>query len=202
MRFWKRNLALLAALVMGLAGAAWAWRVTEQERQVQREIAGQVIRFHVLANSDRRADQEIKNQVKERLLYSMEELLAYADDLEETRACLTSALPQLQEEAQETVREAGSGDIVTVELTTAEFPVKTYGDYTFPAGTYETLQVEIGNGLGHNWWCLIYPSLCFEDALHPVMTEKGGKKLKNVLSDEAYDSILQKGDISIGFLWF
>ncbi len=96
MRFWKRNLALLAALVMGLAGAAWAWRVTEQERQVQREIAGQVIRFHVLANSNRRADQEIKNQVKERLLYSMEELLAYTDDLEETRACLTSALPQLQ----------------------------------------------------------------------------------------------------------
>ena len=145
MRFWKRNLALLAALVMGLAGAAWAWRVTEQERQVQREIAGQVIRFHVLANSDRRADQEIKNQVKERLLYSMEELLAYTDDLEETRACLTSALPQLQEEAQETVREAGSGDIVTVELTTAETPssrgransrpVKNWLD-TLPGSTY------------------------------------------------------------------
>ena len=49
---------------------------------------------------------------------------------------------------------------------------------------------------------MIYPSLCFEDALHPAMTEKGGKKLKGVLSDEAYDSILQKGELSIGFLWF
>lgn len=201
-KFWKRNLALLAALAVGAAAGAHIWQAAEQERQIQQEIAGQVIRFHVLANSDRRSDQAVKLQVRDRLLNSMGELLADADGLDETRECLTANLERLRSEAEEAVRAAGSEDAVTVKLTEAGFPVRTYGDYTFPAGTYETLQVVIGNGKGHNWWCLIYPSLCLADALHPVMTEKGGKKLKYVLSDEAYDSILQKDEISIGFLWF
>ena len=104
------------------------------------------IRFHVLANSDRTADQEIKLQVKDRLLDEMGVLLEGADTLDETRECLQENLPLLQEKAEETVRLAGSSQAVTVRLTTADFPVKTYGDYTFPAGRYET--------------CLLYTSRC------------------------------------------
>lgn len=201
-KFCKRNLAVIMAVIIGSAGALWTGITWDHVQETQMEIAKQVIRFHVLANSDRTADQEIKLQVKDRLLKEMGVLLEGADTLDETRKSLQENLPLLQEKAEETVRLAGSRQAVTVRLTTADFPVKTYGDYTFPAGRYETLQVELGNAKGHNWWCMIYPSLCFEDALHPAMTEKGGKKLKGVLSDEAYDSILQKGELSIGFLWF
>ena len=200
--FIRRNLAVLMAVLVGSIGVLWIGYHREQLLEIQQEIACQVIRFHVLANSDRIEDQEIKMQVKDRLLEEMGSLLENADTLEETRECLRESLPLLQETAEEVVRRAGSSQAVSVSLTTADFPVKTYGDYTFPAGQYETLQVELGNAKGHNWWCMIYPSLCFEDALHPVMTETGSKKLKRVLSDEAYDSILQKADISIGFLWF
>ena len=69
------------------------------------------------------------------------------------------------------VREAGSSVPVNVELTREDFPVRTYGGYRFPAGEYETLQVTLGSGEGHNWWCLIFPSLCFQDSLHPVLSE-------------------------------
>ena len=100
------------------------------------------------------------------------------------------------------VREAGSSVPVNVELTREDFPVRTYSRYRFPAGEYETLQVTLGSGEGHNWWCLIFPSLCFQDSLHPVLSEDGERKLKYVLSDETYDRILQKEKVSIGFLWF
>lgn len=201
-KFWVRNLAAVSAAAALLAGAFWARNALDREREIQEEVASQVIRFHVLAESDRHEDQQIKLAVRDRLLEKMRGLLNDKDSLEETRKCLTEHLDLLAREAQAAADEAGGSAPVTVRMTREDFPVRVYGEYRFPAGEYETLQVKIGSGRGHNWWCLIFPSLCFQNSLRPVISGDGERKLKYVLSDEAYDSILEKDRVSIGFLWF
>ncbi len=200
--FRLRNLAALLAAAAVFCGALWAGTALDRERSIQEEVASQVIRFHVLAESDRHPDQQIKLQVRDRLLEKMSVWLEETETLEETRECLNSHLEELTREAEAAVREAGGTAGVTVEMTRENFPVRVYGQYRFPAGEYETLRVKIGSGGGHNWWCLIFPSLCFQNSLRPVISRDGERKLKYVLSDEAYDSILQKEKVSIGFLWF
>lgn len=190
-----------AASVLGLGAALWSGHVEGRTAAIQQEIAGQVVRFHVLADSDRIEDQEIKFLVKERLLEKIEILLEEADSLEGTKEILKQNTKYLQKEAKSCLAEAGSTDDVTVSYETDYFPVKSYGDYTFPAGEYEALRVKIGRARGQNWWCMLYPSLCFEDALHPVLEEKEND-LRHVLSDDAYDEIWKKEKIHFTFRWF
>ena len=97
-----------------------------------------MIRFHVLAESDRHPDQQIKLQVRDRLLEKMSVWLEETETLEETRECLNSHLEELTREAEAAVREAGGTAGVTVEMTRENFPVRVYGQYRFPAGEYET----------------------------------------------------------------
>lgn len=189
-----------AAIALGLAAAAFAGNVEGKEAAVQQEIAGQVVRFHILANSDQVADQELKLRVKEHLIECMNTLLEGADSLEETREILKNHTEYLEQEALKCLREYGSKEVVAVSYETDHFPVKNYGNYTFPAGEYEALRVKIGKARGHNWWCMLYPGLCFQDALHPVLEDEDGK-LKHVLSDEAYNTILKKEDVHFTFRW-
>ena len=75
------------------------------------------------------------------------------------------------------------------KLTKSYFPQKTYGDVTFPAGEYEALHIEIGRAKGHNWWCVLYPNLCFVDATNAVVPKKSKEKLKSVLDEEEYEMV-------------
>ena len=88
---------------------------------------------------------------------------------------------------------------VTVTLQKEWFPEKTYGTCTFPEGIYDALRVDIGQAKGHNWWCVLYPSLCFADALEPSMTEEGEGKLQQVLDEDAYDLLLHPQKLKIRF---
>ncbi len=118
---------------------------------------------------------------------------------EKTENLLRAHLTELEVCAEETLRDRDCAQPVNVTLEEAWFPQKTYGAYTFPAGNYEALNVTIGDGQGHNWWCMLYPSLCFPDALHPVPDEEGEQELEDVLSDEAYDFILNHGKLRFSF---
>lgn len=197
----KSIIAWGVAFVLGLTAAIFVGRTEGKAAAVQHEIASQVVRFHVLANSDRVEDQEVKMQVKEQLLDRVGDLLESADSLKDTKEILKRNTEYLRQEAENCLREAGSDDEVSVSYETDYFPVKNYGDYTFPAGEYEALRVKIGKAQGHNWWCMLYPSLCFKDALNPVLEEED-EKLGKVLSDEAYDTILKKEDVQFTFRWF
>lgn len=197
----KSIIAWGVAFVLGLTAAIFVGRTEGKAAAVQQEIASQVVRFHVLANSDRVEDQEVKMQVKEQLLDRVGDLLESADSLKDTKEILKRNTEYLRQEAENCLREAGSDDEVSVSYETDYFPVKNYGDYTFPAGEYEALRVKIGKAQGHNWWCMLYPSLCFKDALNPVLEEED-EKLGKVLSDEAYDTILKKEDVQFTFRWF
>lgn len=195
----RRNIAWAAGLAAGLLALAVTAGLHREEVKIQQEIASCVVRFHVKANSDRKQDQENKLAVRDALLEEMEKMLGKNTDRKETEEILKEHLPQLQLCAEEVLRWRDCAQPVEVTFGEAWFPQKTYGAYTFPSGDYEALNVTIGGGEGHNWWCMVYPSLCFPDALHPVPDKEGERKLETILSDEAYDSILRHGKLRFSF---
>ena len=197
--FTARNAAWLSAAAAAAVTLCFMTALHREEVLIQQEIASQVVRFHVKANSDTREDQENKLAVRDALLEEMEGLLGENKDRRNVCLTLEHHLEQLKVCAQEVLEERGCSQPVDVTLGTSWFPQKTYGDYTFPSGEYEALRVTIGEGDGHNWWCMLYPSLCFPDAMHPVPEEEGVSELEGVLSEEAYDTILRHGNLRFSF---
>ena len=146
------------ALLLGLAVAALAgvWLDGEQEA-----LADKVIRLHVLANSDSERDQALKLQVRDAVLAQAQEYLEPGYTLAESRQALTEHLPQLAQAGADVVAAAGYDYPVTASLEDDYwFPTKTYTDFALPAGAYTALRVEIGEGAGRNWWCVVFPPLC------------------------------------------
>ena len=149
----KKIKALALILIMILCGAAFArgMQVEAKANAVQEKLSGEVFRFHVLANSDSKEDQELKMKVKEAVVDYMCELIRTA---------------------REVLQKEGCNDQITAEVVRCEFPDKTYGDITFPAGWYDALRIKIGKAQGHNWWCVLYPNLCFMDSVHALDDRK------------------------------
>lgn len=162
----------------------------------QPEIAEKIIRFHVLADSDSKEDQQLKLLVRDSVGALMEPRLAASSGIKETREIIEASIPDIVETAEQTLQENGSGDKVTARLTHTDFPVKSYGSYTFPEGNYEALQVTIGAGKGHNWWCVLYPNMCFQDSVYEV-DKQSGEVLKEVLSPEEYEDVFRNGNYEV-----
>lgn len=162
---------------------------------LQQQIATQVLRFHIRANSDIVADQQKKLRIKQSLLEWLTPILSENTSKSETIQCIRKNLPDIRKEATR----MAAPEPVTVTLQKEWFPEKTYGTCTFPEGIYDALRVDIGQAKGHNWWCVLYPSLCFADALEPSMTEEGEEKLQQVLDEDAYDLLLHPQKLKIRF---
>lgn len=162
---------------------------------LQQQIATQVLRFHIRANSDTVADQQKKLRIKQSLLEWLTPILSENTSKSETIQCIRKNLPDIRKEATR----MAAPEPVTVTLQKEWFPEKTYGTCTFPEGIYDALRVDIGQAKGHNWWCVLYPSLCFADALEPAMTEEGEEKLQQVLDEDAYDLLLHPQKLKIRF---
>ena len=171
-------------------------------RNMQQKLADKVLRFHVLANSDSEADQRLKYQVRDAVGCYLQKELGTADSREESEQLITGQLEQIQEIAEETVKENGYSYSVRAELEETAFPVKSYGSFTFPPGTYEALRVVIGEGEGHNWWCVLYPNLCFEGSLYEISEEKDAGILREVLSEEELQAVLKSGNYKIQCKYF
>lgn len=162
---------------------------------LQQQIATQVLRFHIRANSDTVADQQKKLRIKQSLLEWLTPILSENTSKSETIQCIRKNLPDIRKEATR----MAAPEPVTVTLQKEWFPEKTYGTCTFPEGIYDALRVDIGQAKGHNWWCVLYPSLCFADALESSMTEEGEEKLQQVLDEDAYDLLLHPQKLKIRF---
>ena len=186
------------AILIGLTGVFFSQR-NVSAREIQRGIAEHVVRLHVLANSDSEEDQELKMQVKEHVIAYLGEVLGRDLDLEETKEQILLHRKEIETEVKKVIEKQGYSYEVSVALEGAYFPIKTYGDVTFPAGDYEALQIKIGEAKGKNWWCVIYPALCFVDATHSVVPESGKEELKNVLTEEEYETITRETKIKIKF---
>lgn len=160
--------------------------------QIQEGIAKEIIRFHVIANSDSNDDQYLKHLVKDTLVQYLKPYLKDAKDVEEAQEIIINMLPLIQNKAGHVIEEKGYKYDVTASLSATYFPMKVYGDYTFPPGQYEALQVRIGNSEGRNWWCVMFPPLCFVDETYSIVDEEGEEKLKHLLTEEEFETLKDK----------
>ena len=131
-----------------------------------------VIRLHVIANSDSDADQELKLRVRDRMLELTGSALDGADTKAEAEERMRSLLPELEAAAADVISEDGCGYDVKASLTVEEYPRKSYGTVTLPSGKYTSLRVIIGSGEGHNWWCVLFPRMCTRPASSPAKQEE------------------------------
>lgn len=185
----KKIIMIFCTVVLSFA-VIWSLIEAIQANNVQEGIADKIIRFHVIANSDSKEDQELKLTVKNKVVAYMEQLLEEANGVVETRKIIIENMDKIEATARQALEEEGSVYPVRAELARCYFPVKTYGDITFPDGEYEALRITIGNAEGKNWWCVMYPKLCFVDSLYTVVPEESKRELKRVLTEEEYRQVL------------
>ena len=204
-------IGLLATVLLGAVRIHTLKREKEEtqqrlEHEVQQGIAKEIFRLHVVANSDTDEDQNLKLHVKTRIVDYLEDVLGEDRSLEATKEGVLTHLNEIEDTARQTIEEEGYDYPVTAAVEKTYFPDKTYGDCTFPAGEYEALNVKIGEAEGHNWWCVLYPSLCFIDESHGVVSEEKKEDLKEVLTEEEFLTILndpkERDKVKIGFKWF
>ena len=179
---------ILAATIMLVIAGGRLYSDSE-ERQLQKGIASNIIRFHVRAESDSKEDQWLKLQVKEAVLAYISPVLSKSQSVDESRQLLYNESENIRNVAAATLRSLGDESDVNVYFENCYFPMKTYGDMTFPPGEYEAFRVDIGEAQGKNWWCVLYPPLCFVDAVYGEVPEESKEELKGVLTEEEYSMV-------------
>lgn len=178
---YQKTLLMSAScfLLAFLCSVLWGYC---QDRNLADRVAPQILRFHVIANSNSRKDQAVKNQVRSMLLERLEG--CGADSKEEFCTYVEENQKELERCADDFLANLGYKQHASIRVTQAYFPTKAYGDLVLPCGTYDTVQVVLGEGRGRNWWCVLYPSLCFIDSTHGVIPEQSKEELRGLLPEE------------------
>ncbi|MEW5898472.1 MAG: stage II sporulation protein R [Bacillota bacterium] len=170
----KKRFLIVFAVLLG-AALVLAWRLS-CPLAVPAYNNHNLIRLHVIANSDSPVDQALKYQVRDAIVGAMAEKFGGVENAEQARRIVLENLDYIQQLAAERIRAAGKNYPVTVEMGDFPFPAKTYHsnlyDFTLPAGNYEAVRVVLGRGGGANWWCVLFPPLCFVDPGSVVPAEK------------------------------
>ena len=195
-----KKIAILIGILFAMAITSIA--IDVRKTKLQKELANEVFRFHVLANSDSEKDQSLKMKVKEHVLAYMKQELPKSSSAEMTKQWARTSTSEIEKVAQRVIKAEGYNYQVRAKVMKCEFPRKTYGDVTFPAGEYEALRIEIGEAKGQNWWCVLYPNLCFIDAVHAVVPEEGKEELKKVLEEDTYEMVTATSRFRVGWFFF
>lgn len=163
------------------------------EENIVEDISEKLIRFHVLANSDSNIDQELKLRVKDEVLKYISPMLNESESLEESREILKREDSNIIKIAENYIKSQGVDYTVETTLTRENFPVKEYGNIVLPQGEYEAYRILIGEGKGQNWWCVMFPPLCFIDVTKgQVSYDETEKRMKDVLSEEEFKNVNKK----------
>ncbi len=184
---FKRFFILLILLILYTFVSAFYY-----SNAVCSDISDSVFRLHVIANSDSPADQNLKYIVRDSIIDYINEISSSATSKEEVLQIAKSNISEIQSIAINTVRKEGYDYSVNVEVGNFVFPKKTYGDITFPPGFYDALKVEIGEAKGQNWWCVMFPPLCFVDVTSGIVPDESKSKMQENLSQEEYKLISQE----------
>ena len=156
---------------------------------VSSDISDSVFRLHVIANSDSKEDQELKYKVRDALLEYMNKISIDCSSKEDVISLAEKHKDDFYKIAKQTIEENGYDYSVNISIGNFEFPTKTYGDISLPAGFYDALKIEIGEASGQNWWCVMFPPLCFVDVSSGVVPDESKQIMQNNLTDEEYELI-------------
>ncbi len=182
--FIKEKSSILIAMVMGLVFTI-SFSIVNYTRTyaytIQENIANEVVRFHVLANSNSEDDQDLKVLVKDKILEKYKNDLIENSNRDDMLVFMEENIVDIENYAKEIIKAEGYSYKVKAGVKEVMFPTKIYGDVKLPAGKYTALQIEIGSAIGENWWCVMYPPLCYVD-----VTVEATEKLKEDLSEEEF----------------
>lgn len=166
---------------------------------VSEDIANSVFRLHVIANSDSKEDQDLKYLVRDKVLEYMNNIAKNCSSKEEVIQLAYEYKDEFYNIAKNVIKENGYNYDVKISIGNFEFPTKYYGDISLPAGYYDALKIEIGEAKGQNWWCVMFPPLCFVDVTAGVVPDESKQIMQDNLSEEEYDLISDKTDSGIKF---
>lgn len=166
---------------------------------VSNNIANGVFRLHVIANSDSPEDQNLKYIVRDELIKYMNTLAKDCNSKQEVIEIAKNNISNFENIAKKTIKDNGFNYNVTVEIGNFDFPTKTYGDITLPAGTYDSLKIKIGKSEGQNWWCVMFPPLCFVDVTTGIVPEESKKEMKEAMPEEEYSLISNTNNSEVNF---
>lgn len=161
------------------------------------EIKDKLIRFHVIANSDSDEDQAVKLLVRDEVIDYINVQLKDATGIDEARDILKDNIEEVNNIAVNILRENGFDYEANTMISNENFPDKVYGDYLFPQGNYEAFRIIIGNGEGHNWWCVMFPPLCFTDITSGIVPDESKEELENSLTDEEFAIIANNDKLDL-----
>ena len=164
---------------------------------ISTDIADSVFRLHVIANSDSDVDQNLKYTVRDNLLEYMNELCVNCSTKEEAISIAQQNIESFKQIALDTIKNEGFDYSVNVCIGNFEFPTKHYGDISLPAGYYDALRVEIGEAKGQNWWCVMFPPLCFTDVSSGIVPEESKEDLEETLTDEEFSIVSDNNSFDI-----
>lgn len=193
-------LSLACFLMAVLLSQGW---VQKQRESLADQLAPSVLRFHVLAESDRPEDQQVKLEVRSLVLDYLKKHLPDRADKADTITCLQKNQREIQQLANGYLRQRGFDYHAILQLTNDYFPTRVYGPLVFPCGYYDAARITLGKGNGHNWWCVLYPQFCFLDNSCVATPEESLRKLKTMLEEEDWLALQNhRPKIQIRFLLF
>ena len=165
---------------------------------ISNDIAESVFRLHVIANSDSAEDQNLKYIVRDNIIAYMNKI-NNATNKSDVINLAKEHLNDFKKIAQQTVFDGGYNYSVSVEIGNFNFPTKHYGDISLPSGNYDALQIKLGSAKGQNWWCVMFPPLCFVNVSSGIVPDDSKKMMKHELSNESYQIISDTNSSEVKF---
>ncbi len=165
-------------------------------KNIGNDISNSVLRLHIIANSDSAADQELKLYIRDRIITDCSNFFNDCQSPKDAIQTANAHSQEIKKIAEDEIRRRGFDYPVNVSIGSTAFPTKSYGDITLPSGKYTALRIRIGNARGQNWWCVMYPPLCFTDGVLSL-TDAAKAQLKTGLKESEYNLITSKSSGAI-----
>lgn len=202
MKRYNNFIVILVLLIFTLNGCCKNDIINNKDNSLEletlnyQEIKDKLIRFHVIANSDTEEDQSLKLKVRDKVVEALSEKLKGVTSLEEAEIILNDNIDYVNNIAKDVILNNNYDYEVNTMLSYENFPDKVYGDYVFPQGNYEAFRVIIGSGQGRNWWCVMFPSLCFVDeSKSDVNSDNLKQEIENIKPKEINNLNNENDDI-------
>ena len=185
-------LSILIFIYTGICALSYASNISS-------DISNSVFRLHVIANSNSKEDQDLKYKVRDNLIKYMNDICSNCKTKQEAIDLVTSYKNNFKQIALDTIKSEGFNYNININIGNFEFPTKQYGDISLPDGYYDALKVEIGEAKGHNWWCVMFPPLCFVDITSGIVPEDSKEILQDNMPEEEYALISDNSSLDIKF---